>query len=45
MGLTEDEAASCVRFSLSRETTGEDVLAAVEIVSSAAADLRAGAGT
>jgi cysteine desulfurase len=45
MGLSADEAASCVRFSLSRETTRAEVLEAIQIVASAAADLRLQAGT
>lgn len=45
MGLAPDEAAACVRFSLSRETTPADVEAATLIVASAVADLRGEAGT
>jgi cysteine sulfinate desulfinase/cysteine desulfurase-like protein len=45
MGLSDDQAASAVRFSLSRDTTREEVLEAVEIVSTAALDLRTQAGT
>lgn len=45
MGLSPDEAAACVRFSLSRETTPADVEAALGIVVDAAADLRSQAGT
>jgi cysteine desulfurase len=40
MGLTQEEAAGCVRFSLSRETTREEVAEALAVVTSATADLR-----
>jgi cysteine desulfurase len=41
MGLSEGEASASVRFSLSRESTRDEVHEALEIVASSAADLRA----
>jgi cysteine sulfinate desulfinase/cysteine desulfurase-like protein len=40
MGLDATEASSCLRFSLSRHTTAEEVDAAVELVGGLVAALR-----
>ena len=41
MGLSEQEAFSCLRFSLGRFNTGEDVLATIAAVKGVVAELRA----
>jgi cysteine desulfurase len=39
IGLTDQSASSSIRFSLGRQTTDEDVFQAIEIISSALADM------